>query len=99
MDSWALVFPDDFDDYASELVPKGWFGGARLVVSGREHALTFCDPVRLQQEIEDELRTGHVFFEPNLIVVPSVTREHMVQAVERLMPHIVDSLLGKRPPA
>jgi hypothetical protein len=47
--------------------------------------MTFYDPVRLRQEIEDDLQRGSVFFEPNLVVVPSVTRQNMEKAVRTLI--------------
>jgi hypothetical protein len=47
--------------------------------------MNFYEPVRLAQEIEDELERGSPFFEPNLVLVPSVTRQHMETAVEHLV--------------
>lgn len=40
---------------------------------------------RLRQDIEEELQGGRFFFEPNLVVVPSVTRENMEKAVKALI--------------
>ncbi|MER7128233.1 hypothetical protein [Streptosporangium saharense] len=45
----------------------------------------FYDPVRLGQEITDELeRGGALFREPNLVVIDRVTREHMEAAIGAL---------------
>jgi hypothetical protein len=82
---YSLVFPEGFDDYAWEVESKGWFGDARLAFMGRSYRMNFYEPVRLAQEIEDELKRGRPFFEPNLVVVPSVTRQHMEAAVEFLV--------------
>jgi hypothetical protein len=82
---YSLIFPDDFDDYVPELADKGWFALARLVVAEHRYPLIFYDPFRLQQEMNDELERRSFFFEPNLLVIPSVTRENMQQAVDDLM--------------
>jgi hypothetical protein len=79
---YSFVLPEDFDDYAFEVESKGWFAEARLSLSGRQYRLSFYDSVRLRQEIEDELRRGNIFFEPNLVVVQSVTRRNMEKAAE-----------------
>ncbi len=79
-----LEFPDDFDDFAWEVEAKGWIQGVVAIVNHRRYALTFYDPIRLAQDIENELGSGAVFFERNLVVVPSVTRTHMEAAVDVL---------------
>src|SRR5215510_4449472 len=85
MASYSLILPEDFDEYEWEVTSKGWFGNALLNFSGRVFRLRFFDPVRLSQEIEDELKRGQAFFEPNLIVVRSVTRSEMDRAAELLV--------------
>jgi hypothetical protein len=42
------------------------------------------DPVRLAQDVHGELAAGRPFAEPNLVVVPSVTREAIKGAVQAL---------------
>lgn len=83
--SGKLKFPDDFDDYASDVEAKGWFSGAILCVAGRNYALNFYDPVRLAQTIHDELERSKVFCEPNLCAVRSVTRLEMKEAAIELL--------------
>jgi hypothetical protein len=85
MRDFSLIFPEGFDDYAWELASKGVFNEARLEFQGRWYRLMFYDPVRLGQDIEEELRRGGVFFEPNLVVVPTVTRQDMENAAEQLV--------------
>ena len=46
--------------------------------------MSFYDPVRLGQEIQSEVERGSIFFEPNLVVVKSVTRADMERAAEFL---------------
>ena len=96
MSSSALVFPEDFDDYGWEVEAKGWFEGAILSASGKRYRLHFFGPGRLRQEIEDELRERGVFFEPNLVVVSSVTRANMERAAEFLTQSgQIDSLIAE----
>lgn len=85
MTSWTLEFPDDFADYAWECESKGWFSGAVLVAGGKRYPLNFFGPVRLAQEIVSTLERASFFFEPNLVVVAAITREHMEKAAERLI--------------
>jgi hypothetical protein len=77
----------DFDERTAwEVEQKGWFEGAVAVMpNGLEITLSFWDPVRLSQEISDGARLGRACFaEPGLVVVPSVTREHMQNAIKEL---------------
>jgi hypothetical protein len=95
MVNFALLFPGDFSDYEWEVKAKGSFSEARLAVSGKHYRLNFYDPVRLQQEIESELQCGLVFFEPNLVVVNSVTRSDMERAAEALVQSSQLSLIAE----
>jgi hypothetical protein len=81
----SLVFPEGFDDYAWEVEAKGWFTEATFTFLGKKHRMTFYEPGRLRQDIEEEFRGGRFFFEPNLVVVPSVTRQNMEKAVKALI--------------
>ena len=82
-----LIFPEYYSDAFDEIEveTKGWFSGAKLSVAGKHYHLNFYDPVRLRQAIEDHLVGGWAFFEPNLVVVKSVTRANMKQAAEALV--------------
>jgi len=52
---------------------------------GTRHRVTFFDPVRLTQELEQEASQGRPFVgEPGLIIVPEVTREYMETAARTL---------------
>jgi hypothetical protein len=63
---------------------KGWFSEATMIVSGNRYRLNFYDAVRLGQEIESDLQREGLFFEPNLVVVKSLTGSNMRQAAENL---------------
>ncbi len=79
---YEFVLPEDFQDYAYEVEAKGWFSRACVQYMGRQFPLSFYDPVRLSQQVEDELEKSPVFTEPNLLVVPSVTEAAMRKAVD-----------------
>jgi hypothetical protein len=85
MSRFSFALLADFADYEWEVAAKGCFLGARITISGTCYRLNFYDAVRLRQEIESELEGSGVFFEPNLVIVPSVTRADMERAVEQLV--------------
>jgi len=93
MPSYSFILPSDFADYELEVTSKGWFPEAELIVSGKRYRLNFYDPVRLGQDIEGELAEGRVFFEPNVVVVRSVTRVNMEQAAEHLAQSVYVEML------
>jgi hypothetical protein len=78
----SVELPEGFNDFAWEAEAKGWLQGVIAVIADRRYRVTFYDPTRLAQDIEGELGASAVFFERNLIVVPSVTRAHMEAAIE-----------------
>lgn len=81
----SFALPSDFADYEWEVTAKGCFSEARITVSGKRYRLNFYDAVRLGQEVKSEIESGGVFFEPNLVVVRSVTRADMEQAAKQLV--------------
>jgi hypothetical protein len=85
MSDFLLRFPPDFDDYGWEVESKGWFGGADVVWDGAVIQLTFYDPVRLAEEIGEEIGASRTPAYRNLILVPVVTRGAMEQAVRALV--------------
>ena len=85
MSSYSFALPSDFADYEWEVTAKGYFSEAQMTVAGKEYRLNFYDAVRLGQEIESELENGGVFFEPNLVVVRSVTKAEMERAAGQLV--------------
>ena len=85
MSKFSFVLPADFADYEWEVTAKGCFFEARMTVSGKHYRLNFYDAGRLGQEIESEFERGGVFFEPNLVIVRSVTRLDMERAAEQLV--------------
>lgn len=85
MPKFMFSLPADFADYEWEVTAKGCFSEARLTVSDNHYQLNFYDATRLGQEIESELARGGMFFEPNLVIIRSVTSSHMERAAEQLV--------------
>lgn len=85
MSKFLFSLPADFADYEWEVTAKGYFSEARLTVSEKHYRLNFYDATRLGQEIESELGRGGMFFEPNLVIIRSVTRLDMERAAEQLV--------------
>ena len=85
MSSYAFALPPDFSDYEWEATAKGCFSEGWLIVEGKQYRLNFYDAARINQEIEGELGNRGVFFEPNLVIVRSVTKAEMEAAVEQLV--------------
>jgi hypothetical protein len=82
-----LVFEQPFDErLAYEVEQKGWCGIALVEVpNGTRFRVFFYDPIRLAQDLETDLKSGEFCIaEPGMIVVPTVSREHMENAVRRL---------------
>jgi hypothetical protein len=82
-----IEFPPDWDDRAEyEMTPKGYLSCATIrLTNGLRYPVYFSDPVRLRQDLEALTEMGKPFFaEPNLIVVPEVTREALQAAVDAL---------------
>lgn len=78
-----LLLPEDFTSYEWEVESKGWFV-AKALFDGQQFSLSFYDPIRLAQDLQDELESGVVFFENNVVVVNSVNSLNMKRAVEEL---------------
>ena len=85
MSDFLLRFPLDFDDYGWEVESKGWFDGAEVLWEGAVIRLTFYDPVRLAEEVNEELGASRTPTFRNLVVVPVVTRYAMERAVRALV--------------
>jgi hypothetical protein len=82
MSSFSLDLREDFADHEWESE------GERLVRPSAANCVreaVLYDPVRLRQEIESELERGEVFFEPNLVIIQSVTRANMERAAALLV--------------
>jgi hypothetical protein len=85
MSSFSFDLPRGFVDDEMLWKAKGYFPGARLTVSGKQYDLMFYDPVRLRQDIESELDHAGLLFEPNPVIIQSVTRANMERGAALLV--------------
>jgi hypothetical protein len=84
MIAYELQFPPYFDEVQFEITAKGYFADATIIVGERRYRPAFYDPVRLAQDLQDELATNGVFVERSIVVVDQVTRELIERAVAGL---------------
>ncbi len=82
----TLKLPDDFEDYAWEVEAKGVLWDARVVFNSLELPVTFYDPVRLAQDVEEDVKSQRSYTVQHLIVVRRLTIEEMESAVAALPP-------------
>lgn len=83
-----IVFPDWYDERGeADAESKGWLQGVAVrLPSGESQSLFIYDPVRLAQDLEEETKTGTPFVAcPGLIVIPHITRQAIVSAVNKLI--------------
>ena len=78
-----LSLPTDFRDHAGEVEAKGVFWDVPVRIDDRVVAVTFYDPVRLSQDIAEELVQRHCAELRRVLVVPCVDEEQMRMAVDR----------------
>ncbi len=83
--NYSLMLPPDFSNYEWEVTAKGCYSEGWLAVAGKRYRLNFYDAVRLGQEIESELENGGALFEPNLVIVRSVTKAEIEMAVKKIV--------------
>jgi hypothetical protein len=83
----ALIFEGEFDEREEmECRDRGYRSHVSVeLANGERYPVVFYDSVRIQQDLEDEVKSGSPFIaEPGLIVLPEVTRENMERAVTAL---------------
>lgn len=86
--TFTFHFPEEFDDRAEyEMALKGHLGYSEVELpGGSRYPVFFFDPIRLRQELESVTRQGRsVVAEPGMVVIPEVTRENILRAVEELV--------------
>ena len=82
-----LIYTDGFgprDEYETPL--RGYRADViAQLEDDSEYSMSFYDPTRLKQVLDDEVAGGSPFFtEVGLVIVPEVTRENMEKAAEEL---------------
>ena len=83
-----LEFTHEFGEREEqEAEDRGYLNFSVAVLEdGKRIPIVFYDPVRLKQDLEEEIKFGKsCIAEVGLIVVPSVSRENMQKAVNQLL--------------
>ena len=92
--SYQIVFPDWYDQRGEwEAREKGWLKGVEIrFANGNARPLFFYDLTRLAQDLDAEIKQGRPYIaQPGMVVIPEVTREAILVAVDRIVDD--DSLL------
>ena len=81
-----IILPEGFDEQACfEISYKGWLSAHVESEDGCRYSVYFSDPIRLQQDLEEEVQLGKPCFAmPGLIILPEVTIEAIEKAVQVL---------------
>lgn len=81
-----IIWPEGFDERAAfEITLKGWLSAQVELEDEDRYTVYFSDPVRLQQDLEENVKLGKpCLAEPGLIVLPEVTVEAIQGAVRFL---------------
>src|SRR6516225_5260619 len=85
---FTFHFPPEFDDRAEyEMELRVHLNGGQVeLADGRRFPIFFFDPVRLSQELAGVVAEGDVVVaEPGMVVIPDVTRENILKAIDRLI--------------
>lgn len=83
----AVSFPDGYDERGElEAAARGYLSHVIVrLEDGTRYQLAFWDPARLGQDVETEADAGRPYVaEPNMVVVPEVTRAGVLHAVHGL---------------
>jgi hypothetical protein len=81
-----IEYPIEWDvQDKMERPAKGWLSNVKVILeNGSEFELTFYDPVRLAQELEEEKKKGkNGIIEKGLMVIPAVTKENIEMAIKQ----------------
>jgi len=82
-----LILPEGFDERGEqEMQMRGYLSHAMVEVKGgQRYSALFIDPIRLQQDLDEEVRLGRpCLAEPGLIVLPEITLQAIKGAVHYL---------------
>jgi hypothetical protein len=83
----VIFFPDGYDARREfETSERGYLSQVVVQVEGgKRYRLFFYDPVRMQQDLEEQVKLGRGYLaEPNLILLPDVTTDNIKKAVAGL---------------
>ncbi|WP_019384413.1 hypothetical protein [Acinetobacter venetianus] len=86
MQDYRIHFPDFFDDEEWIIESKGWIILV-FTYKNENYELSFYDPVRLMQTINDDLNSSQYFLQENLIVIPNVNKRNIENVIQDLVSH------------
>jgi len=94
--TYEIVYPDYFDVDAGDIRARGYFADLVVIVGDRRLRPTIMTAQRLASDSEIELSGGkHCYFEPNLVIVPEVTRSTIDAAIDELSHIGFEGLCGE----
>lgn len=79
-----IEYPLEWNEYeAFERKCKGWLSGVIVTLdNGSVHEVSFYDPVRLSQDLAEEVASGNAgIIEKGLLIIPEVTQENIEHAI------------------
>lgn len=82
-----LHLPNWFDEQSEFETPfKGYLGNVEVELeNGNRYKVFFIDPVRLQQDLSQEISLGRPYYaEAGMIVIPKVTLENVREVINSL---------------
>jgi hypothetical protein len=82
---WQLVLPEELSDadwYETE--SRGVLLNAQVERDGRRFPVIFFDPERIGHAAAIGVRAGEPYYEPNVVMLPAVTRKAVEEAVGKL---------------
>ncbi|MFF2121708.1 hypothetical protein ACFVXH_30745 [Kitasatospora sp. NPDC058184] len=82
--SYEIKFSTDLNGYEFEVERKGRLFGVEVRVGDAVYDLTVYDEERLAQDAKAAVEAGRIMTAVNLLVIPSVTREAIAEAVAQL---------------
>ena len=81
-----IEYPIEWDERDNlERPAKGWLDNVKVTKeNGKEYLLSFYDPARLAQDLEEEIKMGKAgIVEKGLMVIKEVTKENIEKAIEQ----------------
>ncbi|WP_194836306.1 hypothetical protein [Nocardia sp. XZ_19_369] len=86
-ENYRVVFPEGYPGRReTETADKGWLDVEVVFADGSVFPVSFYDPARLRQTIEDEIAGGSLYFtEPNLVILKKVTTANIELAVKDMV--------------
>jgi hypothetical protein len=83
----------DLDEEPGIVELRGWLAGSEVEIDGCRIRVTFCDPVRLVQNVESEIGAQGYYCDGAIVVVRSVTRSSIDGAMAAIARHGWEELL------